>query len=142
MFAIVYRLSSPNFTYFGSTTQSMEKRYNSHIHDAIYHKRLTSHKLFEDGDVEITILAKGEFKDKKCLKDIERYYIENNTCINKNIPNRDSKEYEKYRNSTEKRKEYRKKYFSQKVTCEYCGKNLVKSSIYNHQNKYCYTVNQ
>lgn len=137
MKAIIYKLTSPNLTYYGSTTQKMEIRFNSHKHNAIYYKNLTSHKLFEDGEVEITILVKGEFKDKKCLKEMERYYIENNTCINKNIPNRDSKEYESYRRKTEKRKEYIKEYYSQKINCEYCGKLLVKSSLYNHQSKYC-----
>jgi hypothetical protein len=104
----IYKLVGSGLTYYGSTTQRLCERKAGH-------KRLDckSKILFEKGDVDIVLVEKYPCNSKEELHSRERYYIENNECINKNIPNRPRKEY--YRiyieqnkdNLKDKKKEYR-----------------------------------
>lgn len=142
MKGFIYKLESPNYSYYGSTTMDLKRRYSSHKHDAIYTQQLSSAKLFEDGEVKMSKMATLEFDDKKTLKALERYFIENFECINKNIPNRESKEYEAVRRKDPKRIEYRRKYYGVEVKCPECNKTLKKSSLHNHVNKFCRGKNE
>jgi hypothetical protein len=73
----------------------------------------TSFKLFEEDEnnVVITLLESYPCKNKDELEARERYYIENNTCVNKNIPTRTRKEY--FEAIKPKTQEYHKQYQEQ-----------------------------
>jgi hypothetical protein len=102
----IYKLTCGDLTYYGSTTQ---KYLSSRLaqHKQMNHK-ITSKYLFEKGETIITLVEDFPCERKEQLFARERYYIENNECINKNLPTRTVKEWRhdniiKY---SEKRKEY------------------------------------
>jgi hypothetical protein len=82
--------------YYGSTIQSLDKRLSGHKHsyrlflDKKSNSSITSFKVLEHNDYSITAV---EFVDVRLLKQRERFYIENNTCVNKVIPGRTGKEW-------------------------------------------------
>jgi hypothetical protein len=114
-------------TYYGSTTQILSQRMGGHI---VAKKRfdngkcpnMTSFQLL-DGNQKIYLVEKYPCNDKNELERRERYYIENNDCVNKCIPSRTNKEYridnkdkikqyqkEYDKNNKDKKKEYMKEY--------------------------------
>jgi len=165
----IYKLYSKqqNITYIGSTAmyylsqrlvthKSSHKRYLNNKSKSSY---TTSFKILECEDYKIELLENYPCANKKQLKDRERYYIENNECVNKCIPNRTHAEYNKkwYQDNKERileqtkeynkanvehKKEYDKKYrevnveyykerASQKVVCK-CGCQVRKGDIAKH----------
>jgi hypothetical protein len=117
----IYKLTTihnPDLVYYGSTVNPLYKRKGSH---KSYFKcnRLdcTSFKLFELGidDVEITLVENINCNSKEELHQRERFYIENNNCVNKFIPTRTIKEYRKqnYEQNKDKIKESSKKNYEQ-----------------------------
>ena len=92
--------------YYGSTTQKyLSMRMSSHRKRPVSIKNLdcpiSSCKIFLVEDYPC------DTKDQLLKK--ERWYIENNDCINKQIPTRTIKEYQQ----TEKNKQYRKEYYKE-----------------------------
>jgi hypothetical protein len=79
-------------TYYGSTTQILSQRMGGHIackkkYDKGEFHNLTSFQLL-DGNQKIYLVEKYPCNDKNELERRERYYIENNDCVNKCIPSR------------------------------------------------------
>lgn len=109
----IYKLVNDelNLTYYGSTTSQLYKRLFNHKHQA-KNKRFTSWKLFESGKVEIVLVEECPCENKEQLNRRERFYIENNECVNKLIPTRTAKEYKEkyYKDNLEYFKEMNKKY--------------------------------
>ena len=70
---------------------------------------ITSFKIFENGDYDIILVEKYPCKDRMELYQRERYYIENNECVNKIIPTRTEKEWRE--DNAEKIKEDKKEYY-------------------------------
>jgi hypothetical protein len=77
--------------YYGSTIDSLPKRKGKHKYN--YGKWLngeygytTSFELFKLGHVDIVLVENYPCKDKYELFARERYYIDNNTCLNKSSP--------------------------------------------------------
>lgn len=95
-----------NLTYYGSTTTPLYKRLYLHK-TAAYKKKCTSHKLFESGNVDIVLVENISCNNKEELHRKERYYIENNECVNRNIPTRTRTEY--YQDNLEYFKQYYQK---------------------------------
>jgi hypothetical protein len=149
----IYKLTTihdPELVYYGSTINILCKRKQEHKYK--FKKGIldcSSNKLFELGidDVEITLVESVNCNNKEELLKKERFYIENNNCVNKNIPNRNFKEYIKYyrkenkdkikkknkeyrEKTKEQRDEYNKNYYEQ-------NKNDIKMKrkIYREQNK-------
>lgn len=98
----IYRLVNEelNMVYYGSTTQTLSKRYYQHKMDSSNpNKTNTSRKLFSTNSVPfIELLELVNCNSKYDLETIERQYIENNSpvlyeCVNKVIPLRTTKEY-------------------------------------------------
>lgn len=114
--AKIYCLSSPHTTqlYIGSTCLPLPLRLRTH--KELYkqylkgsQRKTTAFKLFEYGDVTIeTIEDCSDICCKKSLLKRERFWIENNNCVNKNIPGRTQKESSKahYENHKEEKKQY------------------------------------
>lgn len=113
----IYALSSPhtNLLYIGSTCLSLPLRLRNHIE--LYkqylkgnnNRKCSAFKLFELGDVRIeTIDDCEDICCKKALLKRERFWIENNNVVNKNIPSRTAKESSKahYYNHIEEKKQY------------------------------------
>ena len=95
----IYKMVSPSgLTYIGSTTQSLAVRKGGHKKQYVCWKNgtdhyITSFELFEDGDVDITLLELFPCDNKEQLHARERYYIESLHCVNKCHPMRSKKEY-------------------------------------------------
>jgi hypothetical protein len=99
--------------YIGSTTQILNQRLSKHKCDyKSYlngkHNCVTSFEIIKNNDYRIEIIKYVIYKDKIELHQRERYYIENNDCINKYIPLRNSKQY--YIDNKEYIKEHNKQY--------------------------------
>ena len=92
--AKIYKLVNDelNLTYYGSTCTALHKRLYQHKHKS---NRCSSKIMFESGEVKIYLVELFPTENKILLTQRERYYIENNDCINKKIPNRTKKEYDK-----------------------------------------------
>lgn len=104
--AKIYKLVGGGLTYYGSSCQDLYKRLYDHKHKyKLGIKTYSSYKLFETGDkVEIILVEKFPCKDREELLSRERFYIENNECVNIAIP------FIPIEEITDKRKLYQKKY--------------------------------
>jgi len=113
----IYALSSPhtNLLYIGSTCLSLPLRLRNHVElykqyiKGNHNRKCSAFKLFELGDVRIETI--DDCEDVCCKKSLlkrERYYIENNNCVNKNIPSRTAAESSKahYYNHIEEKRQY------------------------------------
>ena len=126
-----------NLTYFGSTCSTLTRRLSSHKTSK---NRCSSKVLFTtETNAKIFLVEKFPCNDKEELHQRERFYIENNDCINKVIPNRKPKESKKACDlkNKERIKNYNKEYWeknkelviekykemrSEKFNCECGGK--------------------
>ena len=97
----IYKLvcNQTGLTYYGSTTQPLYKR--KHQHEVAY-KRFTEGKLgphykafeiLEKGDYVVVLVEEFSCENKEQLQRRERFHIENNECVNKNIPTRTKQEW-------------------------------------------------
>ena len=111
----VYKLVSDksNLVYYGSTICKLSIRLAKHRYE--YKKNLsneksnkTAYKLLELGDAKIILVEDFPCERKEQLLARERFYIENNICVNKEIPGRTKEEYRA--THKEKAKEYSKKW--------------------------------
>ena len=104
----IYKLVNDelNLTYYGSTCNELRKRLSGH---KTKKNICTSKIMFESGEVKIYLVEKFPCNDRLELNQRERYYIENNECINKCIPNRTKKEWIEVnkKNIAKQKKEYR-----------------------------------
>jgi len=90
-----------NKIYFGSTCQPLHKRISEHRKK---HNDCMSKNLGVDlKDCQIILVEKIECECKYELLKRERYYIENNECVNKSVPTRTYKEW--YEDNKQKIKE-------------------------------------
>ena len=124
--------------YIGSTTETYLSnrlsKHLSHYKSWIKHKRsryTTSYEIFKNNDFYIELIENINCNDIYELRNRERYHIDNNECVNKNIPNRTKKEY--YQDNKDKIKEY---YQTNKdESKEYYQKNKDKIKEYYQTNK-------
>ena len=102
--AKIYKIecNMTNEVYYGSTTQSLGMRLAIHK----YSKQCRAIDIIDRGNFNMKVLEEYPCNSKKELETRERWYIENNQCINKIIPTRTRKEY--YKDNKEKRQAYDK----------------------------------
>jgi len=116
----IYKLSDGELNYYGSTIQPLNVRLS-------HHKCKSNDCLSRDLNKEkMTIELVEEVEDETQLKWRERYYMENNECVNKYLPVRGDEERKEV--MKEYHKEYRienKEYFRQKSE-EYRNNNKEK----------------
>lgn len=82
--------------YYGQTTQTLEERKKQHTYEAnnVKTKNLcTSKQIIDGGNWEMVWLEDYPCANKKEAEARERWWIENNECVNKHIPGRTMKEY-------------------------------------------------
>ena len=105
--------------YIGSTIQSLHKRKSQHKAEG--NKKCMSKFIIKNGDYDMVLIENYPCESKEELHIRERYYIENNDCINEMIPSRTGQEWyqinrerilEKSKNKvkTGERKRYEKDY--------------------------------
>ena len=126
----IYRLSNGEKHYYGSTTKDLKKRLSQHLYSFHDEREITSGVLFDSVEYKISIdlMEEIEYENKEDLLWLERWWIENNECVNKLIPIRTPQErielqitdnkkcYEKLINDKErydKRLKYINKYYHQ-----------------------------
>jgi hypothetical protein len=146
--------------YYGSTVETLKRRLQKHKssynHFLKGKKRpMTSFQILEKGNYHIVLVEDYPCNSKEELQLRERFYIENNECVNKFIPGRTEKEYKNSNQCKELRKiwfeehkdelrEYHKEYREankekireqqkEKVICEICGFEGLKSLLSRHQ---------
>ena len=150
----IYKLvnDSMNLTYYGSTIQPLAKRFSAHKNRIgnIYRK-CSSAELFVSGECKIYLVEEFPCETRKELLKRERYWIENNECVNKCLPcitKEEQKAYKKEWSSRpenlKKRRDYKeanKEKLAQirreKVKCDKCGKEMTKYNLKRHEKKYC-----
>ncbi len=100
MKGIIYKLecNETGEVYYGSTTQSFNKRMTEHKSKCKQWKEgkfhyVTSFQIIDRGNYSYSLIETVECEDKSQLEQRERYYIENNECINKIVVGRTRKEY-------------------------------------------------
>jgi len=102
--------------YIGSTCEPTLARrlaghrgvYNYYLNGGKVNK-ISSFDILENNNYSIVLLEDYPCERKDQLLARERFYIENNQCVNKNIPSRTSKEY--YEQNKDKLVDYQKKSF-------------------------------
>lgn len=127
--AKIYRLvcNITGLNYYGSTVQQLHQRKSGHKTSFNRGCNLTSSKIIEGGNYDIILVEEFPCENKNQLEARERYYIDNNECINKNIPTRTNKEY--YKDNKNVISERHKKYNEeneekvQKLKSDYYKKN-------------------
>jgi Uri superfamily endonuclease len=94
--AKIYKLVNLDLglTYYGSTSGGLKKRLSRHKSEAKTNNgKCTSKLLFEKGICKIVLVELYPTDDKTILHQRERFYIENNECVNKNVPTRTKREW-------------------------------------------------
>jgi hypothetical protein len=95
MFGYIYKIwdnDDPSLVYYGSTKQQVSIRMGKHR--KIYNP-CTSKIIIERNNYQYATIEKVEYEDKFELHNRERWYIENNICVNKRIPNQTMAEWRK-----------------------------------------------
>jgi len=94
--------------YYGSTVKTLEERLTTHK----FYKSCRSKLIIDNGDYNIILVENYPCESKEQLELRERYYIENNKCVNKNIPGRTHAEWYQANkeHQNKKHKEYSIKY--------------------------------
>ena len=110
--AKIYKLVNDTLglTYYGCTINTLRQRLDGHKKKA---NTCKSKLLFQgDGEVKIYLVEEYPTENRDLLRMRERYYIENNDCVNKCIPGRTQKEFNnQYRElNKDKIKEQKKQY--------------------------------
>jgi adenylate kinase family enzyme len=118
----IYKITSyqTDAVYYGSTCNTLAKRFQSHK-DAFKYKKYPpmSKQILCYEECMITLVEKYPCNDKSELTARERYYIENNECVNKQLPGRTVAEW----------REDNKKILSEKSR-KYQATNAEKIKIY------------
>ena len=154
---IIYKITCciTGEVYYGSTQQSLNKRMTGHKSGCKAWKRektghSTSYDIIDRGNYSYSLIETVECEDRNQLHTRERFYIENNECVNRVIPTRTIKEYrddireaqtercriykqthqEEMRKYREQHKEQIKKYLEANK-----DKIKVQTKLYNQANK-------
>ena len=81
--------SQTDKVYYGSTCQSLNQRFKCHKTSV----NITSKELTQYQDAYIELVEEFPCNSRAELSVRERYYVENNPCVNKNIPGRTVEEW-------------------------------------------------
>ena len=98
----IYRIvcNISGMTYYGSTCEpTLARRLAGHVgnykrfKDGEKRRHMSSFQILESGNFAIVLVELFPCSSRMELNQRERYYIENNECVNKNIPTRTPAEY-------------------------------------------------
>ena len=132
--------------YFGSTTGSLQLRLSCHKSKTKSKRQCMAKQIINRGNFQIELVENYSCETKQELHKRERFYIDNNECINHVIPTRTQKEYRELHK--EKLKELNRTYEKEhrqerntwqnnyyKTNEDYREKSKVRASQYYEQNK-------
>ena len=99
----IYKIVCNNtgLIYIGSTCEpTLARRLAGHVGNYKQYKKgkckyITSFKVIEGDNYDIILIEEIPCESKDQLHKRERYFIESNECVNRNIPTRTQKEYDK-----------------------------------------------
>jgi hypothetical protein len=117
----IYKIidNTTNKIYIGSTCEpTLARRLAKHLNNFRHFSNggtstyITSFEIFKNDNYDIVLLESYPCNSKDELHSRERFYIENNICVNKTIPGRTKKEGDKirYENNKEAIKTYVREY--------------------------------
>jgi hypothetical protein len=151
----LYRLISENMPgtcYIGSTTRTLAQRKAEHVSRSKPHTKTnhcTSKIIIDAGDYDIFLIEDFPCDRKEQLKARERFHVEVNECVNKNIPGRTPAEYlvqyyqdnklkfkQYYQDNKPKFKQYyqdNKNKISKPIECTICGCTVRTDNLPKHQ---------
>ena len=98
-------------TYYGSTVQSISKRIGGHRDDIKRNRGCKSGLVLAGSDYSYSLVEECQCENKEQLLRRERFWVENNECVNKQIPGRTLAEWREA--NKEKIKEQEKQYREQ-----------------------------
>tara|TARA_R110000824_G_scaffold8372_3_gene37953 strand:+ start:235 stop:720 length:486 start_codon:yes stop_codon:yes gene_type:complete len=135
----IYKITNGNETYYGSTVKTLNQRLTGHKYEVKKGKMLYKKSLLESPNCKIELIEEIEFENIKELYSRERFYVENNECINCQTPGLSRKETSKKYSDSHKEerklhyqkceKERRKTIFK---TCSICNLEMLAHSYSNH----------
>lgn len=106
-----------HYVYIGSTAEpTLARRLAKHRTDYKYYLSgkgsyvITSYDILENENYCIILIENCSCDSKDQLKARERFHIENNECVNKNIPGRTTKEY--HMDNKDRKKKHDKEYYA------------------------------
>jgi hypothetical protein len=115
--SIIYKIydNTNGDVYYGSTCNTLRYRISTHKCDVKSDKKYPckSQSIILNGDYTYSVVEKYPCETKLELKTRERWWIENNVCVNKHIPLRTNKEY--YNDNADKIKEQQKLWYADNV---------------------------
>jgi hypothetical protein len=118
-------------TYFGSTCSSLTKRFKVHRSNSKNDNLNNSSKLlFESGEPYIELVENVPTTSNIYLLERERYYVENFSCVNFNIPGRSKDENDIYQKKYQKKYRYDNKDKARAYQKIYRIENLEKLKLY------------
>ena len=89
----VYKITGGGLTYIGSTCEpTLARRLAGHVGDYKQGKNISSRIIIETGQYEITLIELYPCSSRDELRARERFHVEQNVCVNKNMPGRGVKE--------------------------------------------------
>ena len=100
-------------TYYGSTVQPISKRMYGHRFDYKRNKGCKSEIVLEGCDYNYSLVEECPCENKEQLLRRERFWIENNQCVNKTIPGRTPAQW--YEENADKIKETKKQWYEANV---------------------------
>ena len=134
-------------TYIGSTTEFyLSTRLAKHIHDFKNDVSCSSKEVLKCKDYRINLIESYSCKTKDELKSRERFYSDNNKCVNKNKPILFASELQKYihtyslkyyKQNKEKINKQSKEYYEEhkEQSKEYYEEHKEQLKQYRHKNK-------
>jgi hypothetical protein len=115
MIGLIYKITdnTNSNVYYGSTTQTISQRMKGHRDKykawvGGKRRNCKSFDIIKNADYSYSLVEQVEFENKMELLQRERFWIENNECVNKCIPIRSQDEKIEYKR--EYQKEYDKQY--------------------------------
>ncbi len=141
MKGIIYKITcnETGEVYYGSTQKSLNKRMSNHKTNCKRWKEgkcglTTSYNIIDRGNYSYSLIETVECEDKRQLEARERFYIENNECINKVVIGRTQKEYREANKETIL--EYQKEYYEANKDKRKAYLEANKEAILEYQKEY------
>ena len=132
----IYKLVAGDMTYYGSTTRRLCQRIGCHRADYKKEKLSSYSKMLFDSGYEVLIFLVENYpcNSKEELLSRERWYIENNECVNKARPIRTYEESLSYQK--EYNKQHKDKYDAYAVEYREKNKDYYKQYRETHKEYY------
>ena len=106
----IYKITSGDLTYYGSTTSPLSRRLSQHRYDCKKKPTLSANTVLSNGDYKIELIEELEFENKKEMREREGYYIQNFNCVNTQTAGLSRKDSQKKYRDSEKGKLKTKEY--------------------------------